>query len=596
MIAAGVVVLILFGSLFPFDFYANPNPSGPFAALIRTYRTPPGRGDLIANILLYLPLGFFSVLACSREPRFGHVLILIFAGWALSTGIELTQFYDRGRDSALSDVYANVAGTGLGALIGLILHKEFRLPAFGSTKHHPFVVLLLACWLGYRLFPYAPTIDLHKYWNAVKPLLFAHTLPLPDLYRHTVGWLAIALVIEALVGAARSKWVFLLFMPVVLFTRILVVDVTLSPAEVVGGIVASLAWVGLLSRLRMGVLVIAVMFAGGVIVQGLAPFRFTANARPFGWIPFRSFLQGSIATNIPSFFEKAFTYGTLTWLFVRAGYSLRTVTVIGGTLVLCLRLGQVYIPGRSAEITDVVMLLILAAMMKLMSEDQRISVDGPDSNEVGSRWSSLSLRLHAGLTLSDSTTPADLIYVMAGRMDRKPYGLELYRAGLAPRLVLGVGRFEVSKMHTVGLDHSLVQDLIALRDKTPADQRHFWVKLETSGVSIEKRVLRRWSTYGEILDLQDFLEAGNVRRVIVVSTDAHLRRVALTCARVSRGSSIEFLYCPVPSRFGSLGKHRWWTRADDRRFIIKEMMKLAAYRVILSMPAGVSDRLMRLKA
>ena len=111
------------------------------------------------------------------------------------------------------------------------------------------------------------------------------------------------------------------------------------------------------------------MFVGTVIVQSLDPFHFSATARPFGWIPFRSFMFGSIATNVSSFFEKAFTYGALTWLFVRAGCSLRTATLLGGSLVLCLRLEQVYLPRRSAEITDVFMLMILAAMMKLMSED-----------------------------------------------------------------------------------------------------------------------------------------------------------------------------------------------------------------------------------
>jgi VanZ family protein len=369
MIAAGVLAIIIFGSLFPFDFYANPNPAGPLAALIATYGIAGGRGDLIANILLYIPLGFFSVLALSTRPRFKHVLLVIFAGWMLSTAIELTQFYDRGRVSSLSDVYANVAGTGLGAVAGVILHRKFRLPAIGNTKQHPFVVLLLACWLGYRLFPYAPTIDLHKYWQAVKPLLFAPSLPGLALYRHTVGWLAIALLFEALVGVARSRLVFILFIPAVLFSRILVVDITLSPAEVVGGIIAALAWVGLLSRLRIGVILITLMFVGTVIVQSLDPFHFSATAHPFGWIPFRSFMFGSIATNVSSFFEKAFTYGALTWLFVRAGCSLRTATLLGGSLVLCLRLEQVYLPGRSAEITDVFMLMILAAMMKLMSED-----------------------------------------------------------------------------------------------------------------------------------------------------------------------------------------------------------------------------------
>lgn len=369
IIAAGVLAIIIYGSLFPFDFHATASPAGPFAALIATCCTLGSRGDLIANTLLYMPLGFFSVLALCSRPRFGHVLLVIFAGLALSTGLELTQFYDRGRETSLSDVYANTAGTGLGAAAGVIFHRKFRLAAIGNVKQHPFVVLLLVCWLGYRLFPYVPTIDLHKYWHAVRPLLFAPSPPILDLYRHTADWLAIALLIEALVGVARSRSVFIVFIPVVLLARILVVDASLSPAEVGGSIIAALAWVGLLWRLQGRVVLISVMFAGAVIVQGLDPFQFSAKARPFGWIPFRSFMQGSITTNVSSFFQKAFTYGALTWLFCRAGCSLRTATLLGGALVLSLRLGQVYIPGRSAEITDVIMLMFLAAVMKLMSEN-----------------------------------------------------------------------------------------------------------------------------------------------------------------------------------------------------------------------------------
>src|ERR1035441_1289943 len=145
----------------------------------------------------------------------------------------------------------------------------------------------------------------------------------------------------------------------------------------------------------------------------------------------------------------------------------------------------------------------------------------------GSWCSALLLRLYESLTLSDRATPADLIYVMAGKMERKNYGLELYQAGLSPRLVLGVGRFEVSKMYRVALEHAVVEELTALRDKTPADQRHFFVKLDPSGVSIEKRLLRRWSTYGEILDLQDWLKAKNVRRVMVIRSEE--RRVGKEC-------------------------------------------------------------------
>jgi len=285
--------------------------------------------------------------------------------------------------------------------------------------------------------------------------------------------------------------------------------------------------------------------------------------------------------------------------------ALRTVILIretrsceaGNQIAAGIPSGRAYVPGRSAEIT-------MASCDDSLGDDE-VDVGGsiePRSAGMiggdiyaGSWWPARLLRLYETLTLSDAVTPVDLIYVMAGKMERKDYGLELYRAGLSPRLVLGVGRFEVSKMHRVALEHALVKELVALRDKTPADQRHFLVKLYPAGASIEQRTLRRWSTYGEILDLKNWLQAKTARTVIVVSTDVHLRRVALTCTAVFRGAPIEFLYCPVPAGFSLLKKEGWWTRPGDRRFVIVEMMKLAGYRVILSLPAWASRRLMRLK-
>ena len=65
-----------------------------------------------------------------------------------------------------------------------------------------------------------------------------------------------------------------------------------------------------------------------------------------------------------------------------------------------------------------------------------------------------------------SVKPVDLIFVMAGKIGRKHYGIELFRAGVAPRLVLSIERFEVSKMGQFGLEG--FDELIALRDRTPA--------------------------------------------------------------------------------------------------------------------------------
>jgi VanZ family protein len=302
-------------------------------------------------------------------PLIQRIFCVVFCGLALSVSIELIQAYEPGRVSALPDVYSNTIGTLIGAVTGVIL---FGLPFPWQTdivERRPFVIVLIACWFGYRLFPYVPVIDLHKYWAAVKPLVFSPQLPPLDLYRHCVIWLALALLLEALLGTGRSRVALLVLVPAVLFARILIIDAELSPAEVVGGTLAALVWGAGLSRLTARAPIIAVLFAGVVAIQALEPFQFSAVAHSFGWVPFAGFMRGSIEVNVRSFFEKVFTYGTLTWLIARSGCRLAIAAGLGCIFVLCLRVSQVYIPGRSAEITDPIMLLIVAGVMQSMGEN-----------------------------------------------------------------------------------------------------------------------------------------------------------------------------------------------------------------------------------
>ena len=205
----------------------------------------------------------------------------------------------------------------------------------------------------------------------------------------------------------------------------------------------------------------------------------------------------------------------------------------------------------------------------------------------------LLLRLYDRLTYNDPVQSADLIFVMAGRMERKTYGLDLYRAGVAPCLLLSIGRFEISKLGK--LNFGSIDELTRLRDRTRPDKRHFFLRLDASGTRIESPRLLRWNTYGEILAFRQFVEKEKVRRIIVISTDVHLRRVRLAFNNIFRSTAIEFLYCWVPPRFEFLVRERWWTRPEDRRFVIKELVKLAGYYVIVFIPEPAIRLLMRFK-
>jgi hypothetical protein len=151
--------------------------------------------------------------------------------------------------------------------------------------------------------------------------------------------------------------------------RISIVGTTLSMAEVAGAGIALCLWPVALSlplRSRAGVL--AILLGGYIIAERLQPFAFQFPATEFGWIPFRSFMLGSIELNALAFFEKAFLYGALLFLLREAGWRLRNSAILVSLALAATSWGEIYLPGRSAEITDAVMALLIAAGYRL---DQR---------------------------------------------------------------------------------------------------------------------------------------------------------------------------------------------------------------------------------
>jgi VanZ family protein len=291
----------------------------------------------------------------------------------------LAQYYLPGRVSAADDVYANVTGTALGALIGTVAAGSFRWAPIRAIAADRAAALLLALWLGYRLYPYVPTIDLHKYWEALKPVILHPRPALYDLFRYAAIWLTIGSLLEALAGPRPTKLLIPLFFAGVLAAKVLIIGKTLSAPEVTGAIVALVAWLILASTvgLRLRIALTSVFFTAYIVAERLAPFEFTPYRRPFGWVPFRSLLYGSLELNIMSFLEKTFLYGTLIWLLGKCGLGLRVSTMLVAIMLFATSWAETRLPARSAEITDALMALLIGAVIVAMTGPAQCRTPGP---------------------------------------------------------------------------------------------------------------------------------------------------------------------------------------------------------------------------
>jgi hypothetical protein len=155
----------------------------------------------------------------------------------------------------------------------------------------------------------------------------------------------------------------------VLGAKVLIVGKAVSAAEIAGAVVALAVWLLLAAGVgaRFRAPLTALPFAAYIIAERLAPFQFTAYRRAFSWVPFRSFLHGSLELNIMSFLEKAFLYGALIWLLGKSGLGTRVSTILVAILLFATSWAETRLPGRSAEITDALMALLIGAVIVVLT-------------------------------------------------------------------------------------------------------------------------------------------------------------------------------------------------------------------------------------
>jgi VanZ family protein len=359
-----IAVVIVYGSLYPFEFRPPPGGTDAITTFLASVGQRPGRSDALANILLYTPFGFFF---CLGRRRIGRLILTTATGSVMSLCLELAQFYDPGRVTSFSDFATNTLGTLLGGLAAIAVGDRFRLPFVGHVATAPAPTLLLLSWLAYRLYPYVPSTDLHKYWNALKPLVLTPSLTGYDLFRQTAIWLTVFVLIEAILRRRLSAFIAPLFAVAVLCAKVLIVGIVIRLADPAGAALAFAIWLLLLllpARLSTGMA--ALVLLAYVTALRLEPFEFQADGREFGWIPFRSLMQGSLRANTLAFLEKFFLYGSLVYLLGNALGRRLPAALLIAALLFATSWAETWLPGRSAEITDALIALIAAAIFALL--------------------------------------------------------------------------------------------------------------------------------------------------------------------------------------------------------------------------------------
>jgi VanZ family protein len=364
-----VIAVVLYGSLYPWDFNFHTPVSGLWMVL---HNWPTGLTrwvilDVILNVLLYVPVGALAFLTFARRRRSTAVALLlaVVLGFAMSVTVEMLQAYDRGRDAGGLDVITNTTGALTGALLALLFQPAIEsLAARGTRRSATAAAVLAVLWGAFQLYPFVPLFRIARLYAGLaflkQPPVFAPV----ELWSATAEWFTISLLLEFAAEPLDTVWP--AFLMLVIPLRLFIPGRGVGWNDLFGAGLALLLWCGMRPKRRLGAG--AWIMGSAILAYELAPFHFLAHPQHFSWIPFFATLGSERQTAAVIVLRKAFEYGALVWLLHARGWSyLRSGALLAAAL-LGLELVQRYLPGRTPESTDAVLAALMALVLWLASD------------------------------------------------------------------------------------------------------------------------------------------------------------------------------------------------------------------------------------
>lgn len=178
------------------------------------------------------------------------------------------------------------------------------------------------------------------------------------------------------------------------------------------------------------------------------------------------------------------------------------------------------------------------------------------------------VRLGSFLAAEDPLTKADAIFMFAGTQAERPLeGADLYRAGYAPVLVLTRPTEEAAIEFLAKRGIELPTRFSLMRDVLRK------LEIPDAAIIVPSRI--HDNTAQEAHTLRELALEHRWRRVILVSSKYHLRRVGMAARRALRDTDVTIVL--RASRYDPSMPERWWQRRADVRTMLWELPKVISY-------------------
>jgi glycopeptide antibiotics resistance protein len=374
-------LLLLYGTLFPFQFDVY---SRSLALAFDSIRFVPywdiERGrihslpDIVSNILLTVPLGFFGFLSFAGKHKAQSCARWLAWGFLLGLLAEVIQIGIPSRVADSTDAINNGLGSFLGAwaasIFGPIILNLFSGSLY-DTKQTNFIIMLAVIGAT-MLIPLDFGMDVSQLKSSLKQLLqnpWELGTPLGDEWIQLVEFA----MIGALAGSIgrRRLMVFAILLPIVLEPIQILVefhspscrDMLMGLMGVGAGLLA--AHYPALVRPIAGFILINI----ALIAQGLSPYQFVGwnEHSHFNWVPLVEYYYQTTGAALYDAMSGLLSYALLVALWPTRAAVLWAILLAGS-----LEAAQVIIPARFAGTTDILVALCGACAAYALSKAIRI--------------------------------------------------------------------------------------------------------------------------------------------------------------------------------------------------------------------------------
>jgi VanZ family protein len=300
---------------------------------------------------LYVPAGLCGYLAFRRSRGALFALIVpVLIALGMSTSVELLQVYETVRRPNILDVLCNVAGCAVGVVSGAVFSAV-------STKRRTAdagVYLVLACWLASLGFPFVPVIAGSVLFAKARMFLASDPFSLSAFASAFASWYVAGFLLAR--AGVRRPVAWLMLSLGMVPAQIFVVSRQPVWGHLLGAVGGVLAFS--LTRVRYRALA-AIVILSALIVRGLAPFDWKGNPAAFSWMPFASTIDASWQGAMLTLLEKMYYTSAAIWTLSFAGVRFRLAVVIVSALILGIEVLQTMLPGRTPEVTDPVLAVLM---------------------------------------------------------------------------------------------------------------------------------------------------------------------------------------------------------------------------------------------